>query len=285
MHYTIFSFTMLLFMVAIISIWIYCKHQVNRNIMTAPHKDYNKTKIFPYSTKKTRKCLSCGTENVQPGRRYCSMQCKQKLVWVLSLSKGLLQALNIKYATFSFTENHVSLDVMPAWSKTISRFAYKRKPGNTPANALKDLILEAGEDWHSKRNKKISPSLSSQLIINEKIEKKINPDSVKPDANITPKLSTDQKKGLKRLNITMESLVEGNHEREIKKGFWEMAKLYHPDKGGDGERFKEISNAHETLMQWAKNPQFRSNKALPGCWSYDGDKKRWSPPLWKSFSQ
>ena len=271
-------------MVVIISIRIHCKHQVNGNIMTVPHKDYNKTKTSLNSEKKTGNCLSCGTEDVKTGRRYCSVQCKQKLVWVLSLSKGLLQTLNTKYATFSFTEDYVSLDVMPAWSKTISRFEYRRKPGHTPANALKALILEAGADWHSKRNKKISPSLSSQLILNEKIEKRINPDSVKPDINITPKLSADQKKGLKHLKINTESLVEGNHEREIKKGFWEMAKLYHPDMGGDGEKFKEISNAHETLMQWAKNPKFRSNRALPGCWSYDGDKKKWSPPLWKSFS-
>lgn len=247
--------------------------------MESAYKNYNKTKNLTYSQKRASSCLSCGRENIKPGRRYCSTQCRQELVWVLSLSKGLLQTLNVRYATFSFTEHFVSLDVMPAWSNTISRFSYKRKPGFTPAHALKELVLEAGADWHNKRNNKISPSLSSQLILKERIEKKISPDSVKGDINIKPKLSANQKKSLKSLNINMRNFAAGNHEREIKKGFWEMAKLYHPDKGGNGERFKEISNAHETLMQWAKNPKFRSSRALPGCWSYDNDKKRWSPPL------
>jgi len=252
--------------------------------MSSDYKNYSKTKSLSYSEKRTSRCLSCGKENIKPGRRYCSTQCRRELVWVLSLSKGLLQTLNVRYATFSFTENYVSLDVMPAWSNTISRFSYKRKPGYAPAHALKDLILDAGADWHNKRNNKISPSLSSQLILRARIEKRINPGSVKADINITPKLSADQKKSLKSLNINMENFVAGNHETEIKKGFREMAKLYHPDKGGDGERFKQISNAHETLMQWAKNPKFRSNRALPGCWSYDSYKKRWSPPLQKNLS-
>ncbi len=230
---------------------------------------------------KTRKCLACGTEDIKPGRRYCSKQCRQKLMWSLSLSKGLLQTLNTRYAIFSFTEHYVALDVMPAWSKRISRFVYERKSDYSPANALKKLILEAGKEWYKKRSRRISRSFASQSILEEKAEHSINPDSIKPNTNRIPKLSPDQKKALKHLKINMGSLVFGDYVREIKKAYREMAKVHHPDKGGDGEKFKEINTAHESMIQWIESPKFQFNSALPGCWSYNGYNNRWSPPLWQ----
>ena len=35
---------------------------------------------------------------------------------------------------------------------------------------------------------------------------------------------------------------------EIKKHYYQYAKIHHPDKGGDEEQFKEINEAYETLM-------------------------------------
>jgi hypothetical protein len=141
-------------------------------------------------------CLACGTNDIKPGRRYCSKQCRQKLIWSLSLSKGLLQTLNTRYAVFSFTERFVALDVMPAWSNRISRFIYKRKPGYSPAHTLKELTLEAGKEWYKKRSRRLSRSFASQSILEENIEYSLDPDSIKPSAHRIPKLSADQKKGL-----------------------------------------------------------------------------------------
>jgi len=230
--------------------------------------------------RRVRRCLACGTEDIKPGRRYCSRQCRQKLMWVLSLSKGLLQTLNTRYATFSFTEHCVALDVMPTWSNGISRFVYERKSGYPPANALKELVLEAGKEWYEKRSRRISRSFASQSILQEKVEQSINPDSIMPNTNRIPRLSADQKKALRHLNINMDNLVFGDYVREIRKAYRGMAKVYHPDKGGDGERFKEINRAHELMIQWTGDPKFQSNSALPGCWSYNGYRNRWSPPLW-----
>jgi hypothetical protein len=201
-------------------------------------------------------------------------------MWALSLSKGLLQTLNTRYAAFSFTEHYVALDVMPTWSNGISRFVYERKSGYPPANALKELVLEAGEEWHKKRNRRISRSFASQSILEEKVEHSINPDSIKPNTNRIPRLSADQKRALRHLNIDVGSLVFGDYVREIKKAYRGMAKVYHPDKGGDSERFKEINTAHELMIQWTEDPKFQSNNVLPGCWSYNGYRNRWSPPLW-----
>lgn len=243
------------------------------------NKMHGKQISSPFPEKRLRRCLACGAEDIKPGRRYCSRQCRQKLMWVLSLSEGLLQTLNTRYAAFSFTEHYVALDVMPSWSKGISRFVYERKSGYPPANALKELILKAGKEWYKKRGRRISRSFASQSILEEKAEHSINPDSIKPNTNSIPKLSADQKKALKHLNMNMGSLLFGDYVREIKKAYRSMAKVYHPDKGGDCERFNEISRAHELMLQWTEDPKFRSNNALPGCWSYNGYKNRWSPPL------
>jgi len=231
--------------------------------------------------KRIRRCLACGTYDIKPGRRYCSKQCRQKLIWSLSLSKGLLQTLNTRYAAFSFTEHFVALDVMPAWSNRISRFVYKRKSGYSPANTLKELTLEAGKEWYKKRSRRISRSFASQSILEENVEHSIDPDSIKPNTKKIPKLSTDQKKGLKHLNIHMKTLVFGDYAREIKKAYRGMAKVYHPDKGGDGDRFREINRANELMHQWIEDPKFQLNNGLPGCWSYNGYTNRWSPPLWQ----
>ncbi len=229
--------------------------------------------------RRTRRCVACGTDGIKPGRRYCSRECRQKLMWTLSLSKGLLITLNTRYAAFSFTKHYVALDVMPTWSKRVSRFIYERNSGHSPATALKKLILEASEEWYKKRSRRISRSFSSQSILEERAEHTINPDSIKPNTKKIPKLSAEQKKSLRRLNINMDRLVFGDYVREIKRAYREMAKIHHPDKGGDGEKFKEINMAHKLMLQWTEDPKFKSNSALPGCWSYDGYKNRWSPPL------
>lgn len=231
------------------------------------------------SKRRVRRCLSCGAEDIKPGRRYCSRQCRQKLAWVLSLSKGLLQTLNARYAAFSFTDTYVALDIMPAWSSSVSRFVRERRSGYPPAHALKELILEAGKEWYRKRSMRISRSFASQSILEEKVENTINPDSIKPNANKIPRLSADQKKGLKHLNIPIDILIFGDYVTVIKKAYRGMAKVHHPDKGGDGEKFKEINRAHTLMQEWMENPKFRSNHSLPGLWSYNGYKNRWSPPL------
>lgn len=246
---------------------------VNRELI---HK---KPRSSPRADAPKRRCVACGTEDMKPGRRYCSNECRQKLQWTLALSKGLLQTLNTRYATFSFTQDYVALDIMPTWSKSISRFVYARETGHTPALALKELILEAGTEWYAKRSNRISRSLSSQSILEAKVEQTIHPDTVKPAANRMPKLSAEQKKALKHLSIPVDALIFGDYAKEIKRAFRVMAKLHHPDTGGDGERFKEINEAHNSMSAWVESPRFQSNSALPGCWSYNGYKNRWSPPL------
>lgn len=228
---------------------------------------------------KTRKCLACGTDRIKPGRRYCSKECRQQINWVLSLSKGLLRTFNARYAAFSFTQEHVILDVLPVWSKKISRFICRRTPKNKPAEDLKNLILQSGEEWHHLVDNKTSKSFASLCLLERNHNKNIDPDSIKPLNIARLKLSKIQKNCLKILQLDRKDLSPDGHIAKIRSAYKRMAKLYHPDMGGDEERFKQLNEAHKQMLLWAENPQYSSRKALQDSWSYNGANNRWTPPL------
>ena len=128
-----------------------------------------------------RICIACGTEDMGRGRRYCSRECRIHINWVLSLSKGLLKTFNARYAAFSFTKELVILDVLPAWSKGISRFVYMRSPRKKPAEDLKNLILESASEWYELQDNKLSRGYATLNILEKNHRKDIDPGSLKPE--------------------------------------------------------------------------------------------------------
>ena len=228
---------------------------------------------------KAKTCLSCGTDQMKPGRRYCTKQCRQQINWVLSLSKGLLRTFNARYASFSFTEDHVILDMLPVWAKDISRFICKRTPGNKPAEDLKNLILESGREWYHLVDNNNSKSYASLFLLKKKHKKNIDPRNIKPDRELRPRLSRHENDCLKILRLGRKDLSCDAPLAKIRAAYKKMAKLYHPDVGGDAEKFKKLNEAHKKMLLWSENPQYTSRKALRDCWSYDGSTNRWSPPL------
>ena len=234
-------------------------------------------KNIPPSRAKT--CLSCGTDQIKPGRRYCSKECRQQINWVLSLSKGLLRTFNARYASFSFTHDHVILDMLPAWAKEISRFICRRTPGNKPAEDLKNLILESGREWYHLVDNNNSKSYASLSLLMKKHKKGIDPSNIKPDRKIRPRLSKHENDCLKILRLRRKDLSSDSNLAKIRSAYKKMAKIYHPDVGGDTEKFKQLNEAHKQMLLWSENPQYTSRKALRDCWSYDGSTNRWSPPL------
>ena len=231
------------------------------------------------NTNRTRKCVSCGTERIKAGRRYCSKECRQQINWVLSLSKGLLRVFNARYAAFSFNESHVIFDVLPVWSKEISRFTYKRTNGKKPAEDLKKLVLQSGKEWYGMIDNKNSKSYASLFILSKTNYKRISPDSIKPDQKLRPRFSKGERDSMKFLQLKMEELLSEGQVAKIKFAYKKLAKIHHPDLGGDEEKFKRLSNAHQEMLSWAENPQFTTKKSLVDCWSYDGFTNRWAPPL------
>jgi len=226
-----------------------------------------------------KRCLACGKPNIGARRRYCSNECREYINWVLSLSKGLLRAVNARYATFSFTDDQVILDVFPVWSKHISRFVHGRIKGNKPAEDLKNLVLQFGREWHNIVNNNRSRSYASLRLVNQNHKKDIPLNSIRPPKNTRPRLSREESKCLKMLELQKTDLSSDGCANKIKSAYKKMAKVHHPDMGGDEEKFKKLNDAHEQMLLWAENPQYTSRKALPDCWSYDGATSRWSPPL------
>ena len=244
------------------------KNRIRNEIVTVPRK----TKVL--------KCLSCGDELRRPRRRYCSDECRHKINWVLSLSKGLLRAFSTRYAAFSFTQAHVILDVLPTWSDVISRFIWERKAGNKPAEDLKRLVLQSGREWYEIIENKKSRSYASLMMLDRQHNKNIDPRSIKPDRKIAPKLTAKETNCLKILQLKKDVLCEECQSGEITSAYRKMAKVHHPDMGGDAEKFKELNEAHKQMLLWAENPSYRNTQtALQDCWSYDAFSNRWKPPL------
>lgn len=201
------------------------------------------------------------------------------MLWVLSLSKGLLRIFNARYASFSFNQSHVILDILPVWSKDISRFVERRTYGNKPADDLKNLILRSGREWYHVIGERNSKSYASLYLLKRCSNKRISPESIKPDKRLRPRFSKNEKESIKLLKLKLDELItEGNTSR-IKSAYKKLAKIHHPDIGGDAEKFKRINEAHQQMLLWAQNPQFTSRKALIDCWSFDAATNRWAPPL------
>jgi hypothetical protein len=201
------------------------------------------------------------------------------MLWVLSLSKGLLSICNARYAAFSFTKNHVILDILPIWSKNISRFVHRRVNGSKPAEDLKHLVLESGEQWYEIIGKKHSKSFASLSLLRHNHDAQLPLESIKPGKILRPRFSRDERRSMKLLSLGLEELLADGQILKIKSAYKKLAKVHHPDMGGDAEHFKKINEAHQQMLLWAENPQFTSRKALYNCWSYDSSTKRWTPPL------
>ena len=246
---------------------------------TSTNPTSSKQIIRTSRTTKSVTCLSCGSVLKKPRRRYCSNECHQKINWVLSLSKGLLKAFSARYAAFSFTEGHVMLDVLPAWSKVISRFMCKRTSGNKPAEDLKNLILQSGREWYEMVDNNKSKSYASLTLLDKSINEEIDPSDIKPNRKTQPRLSSEETACLKILSLKREELCTEGRSVKINSAYRKMAKIHHPDMGGDGEKFKQLNEAHKQMLLWAENPLYISRKALQNCWSYDAYTNRWSPPL------
>jgi hypothetical protein len=245
---------------------------------TSVNRSLNKSVIRCEAPKRTRNCLSCGTSHIKPGRRYCSKACRQQIDWVLSLSKGLLRTFNARYAAFFFTSEHVVLDVLPVWSDEISRFLGGRTRGNKPAKDFKRLILESGREWY-KLLENNSKSYAALSLLNKNHKANLKPESIVPNKKTRLKLSKLEQDYLKILQLTKQELATDGQRLKIKSAYKKLAKVYHPDLGGDAEKFKRLNEAHQKMLLWAENPQYTCRKALADCWSYDGAANRWSPPL------
>ena len=124
-----------------------------------------------------------------------------------------------------------------------------------------------------------SMSYASLHLVNRNHQKSIALERIKPDRKSSPRLSKQETGSLNVLQLKRNDLANDGSKATIRAAYKKMAKVHHPDAGGNEDQFKKLSNAHEQMLLWAENPQYTSRKALQDCWSYDGFNSRWSPPL------
>ena len=225
---------------------------------------------------KEKICLSCGAVLEKRKRRYCSKECKDLLVFALRWLKNLLLALNTNYATFSFSEYLLIVNILPYRSEEVFSFFYKRTPGQTPAEDLKAMCIELSREWYNNNKHTNCRALASIHILKKGLRGITTKDLVRP---VTKKGRANIKKQLKSLRLSLEDVESEGSKEKIKAAYRKEALKTHPDVGGDGEKFKIVADSYQELIQWLKSPLHVVTRGVPDKWSYDGHSYKWKTPL------
>lgn len=220
-------------------------------------------------------CLSCGTSENMKRRRYCSVECRQRLRRHLNLRTGLLKALNTKYATFYFTESMIVLDVLPFGSAQLFSFIFPRSRRKKPVEDFSTLANLLGNAWWAERRRTNRRYLATRHVLaqarsNNSGQASLKPFEVKKPARLA--------KTLTFFRLSHADLDSPRLRQIIKSVYRRQAKIYHPDRGGDAAVFRKLHEAYEQLIGWSENPTYTQHRGFPDKWFYDGHTNRWRQP-------
>ena len=224
---------------------------------------------------KERKCLSCGTTEDIGRRRYCSIDCRQRLRQRLDMRNGLLQALSTRYATFHFSELLIMLNILPYGAKEINSFFFPRTPGKNPGEDFSRMAEILGSVWWTEQTRTQKRHLASLQVLELAVRNYVAPDTVKPPIIFMPVVKAAS---LSRLNLEKARLDAPEMRKTIKEAYRRQVKLHHPDLGGDAAMFRKVHEAYEDLLHWADNPTFSRQRGFPDKWFYEGSRNRWIQP-------
>ncbi len=208
-------------------------------------------------------------------RKYCSLDCRQKLRYTLNIRTGLLKALNTRYATFYFTEGFIILDVLPYDTREIFSFIYPRSPRKKPADTFRSMANLLGRVWWDEKNRTNKNYLAARLVLTKANRDHAKPVSVQPSEKKIPIIKSAS---LVALKLNKADLDSSALYARIKKAYRLQAKKHHPDRGGSSEMFRKLHHAYQELLQWAESPTFINRRGFPDKWFYNGDKNRWTQP-------
>ena len=221
-------------------------------------------------------CVSCGMLLPKRKRRYCSKECKDRLIFALRWLKNLLLALNTNYATFSFSERFLIVNVMPFRSKDVYSFFYQRNSGRSPAEDLKTMCLDLSQEWYQKNQQTRCRPLTSLHMLNQWKKGLVTRETMRP---VIKRIRTNFQQQLKCLKLSLEDVSSEKSEESVKAAYRREALKTHPDKGGDSSQFRAVSDAYQEVTAWLKNPSFVFVRGIEGKWSYDGTSCKWRTPL------
>jgi hypothetical protein len=227
------------------------------------------------SSAEPRRCLSCGTTENLGRKRYCSIDCRQKLRQRLDMRIGLLEALNTRYATFYFSEYLIVMDVLPHGYKEICSFFFPRTPGKNPGEDFSRMADLLGETWWAEQQRTKKRYFATLHVLEQATRNCVPPQAVKPRIVHTPNV---RPASLVYLNLEKSNLDSSELRKIIRDAYRRQVKIHHPDLGGDVSMFRKIHQAYEDLIRWAENPSFIRRRGFPDKWFYEGAKGAWSQP-------
>lgn len=203
------------------------------------------------------------------------MECRQKLRQRLDMRCGLLQALNVRYATFYFSDLLIVMDILPSGYKEIRSFFYPRTPGRNPGEDFSRMADILGQTWWAVQRRTKKRYCASLHVLDLAVRNHVPPDFVKPPLIHTPAVPASS---LVYLNLDKTSLDSPELRKIIRDAYRRQVKIHHPDRGGDAAMFRKIHQAYEDLIRWAENPHFIRHRGFPDKWFYEGRTNRWVQP-------
>ena len=240
-------------------------------------KEDMNTMLVPVSNgKEPNRCLSCGTPEHIGRRRYCSIDCRQKLRQRLDMRCGLLQALNTRYATFYFSEPLIIMDVLPCGYKEIRSFFYPRTPGKNPGEDFSRMADILGETWWAEQRRTKKRYYATLHVLDLAVRNHVPTQSVKPPIIHTPAVTPAS---LVYLDLEKSSLDSPELRKIIRDAYRRQVKIHHPDLGGDAATFRKLHQAYTELTSWARRPSFTKRRGFPDKWFYDGRTNKWVQPI------
>ena len=225
--------------------------------------------------KEPNRCLSCGTTENIGRRRYCSVDCRQRLKVRLDMRSGLLQALNTRYATFYFSDLLIVMDLLPHGDREIRSFFFPRTPGKKPGDDFSRMADILGEQWWAEQRRTKKRHYATLHVLGLGLRNQVPLQSVKPPLVHTPSVTAAS---LVYLKLEKSNLDSPELMKIIKDAYRRQVKIHHPDLGGDAGMFRKIHRAYEDLIRWAENPNFIRHRGFPDKWFYEGDKNLWVRP-------
>lgn len=231
--------------------------------------------IEPNGSKKGR-CLACGATLKTARRKYCSMECRKRLLYKLDVRTGLIRALNAKYATFYFSEVMIIMDMLPYGSEQIFSFFYPRSPGSKPAEDFSRMADMLGNIWWNERKRTNKRYLASFHLLGKAVKTGAPLISVKPSMVKVPSIKAVH---LSHLKLDKAQLNAAELQKSVKEAYRRQAKVHHPDLGGDAATFRKLNQAYRELTSWARRPSFTKRRGFPDKWFYDGRTNKWVQPI------
>jgi hypothetical protein len=221
------------------------------------------------------RCLSCGTTEDMHRRRYCSIECRQRLRYNLNIRTGLLKALNTRYATFYFTDIILIMDVLPYGSGELFSYMFPRSKGKKPVEDFCTMSNILGNAWWEERRRSNKRYRATQTVLERAASKDVKSNTIRP---IEIKEPVRMAKSLTFLKLRKADLDSPALQQTIKRAYRQQAKKHHPDQGGDAATFRKLHEAYQQLVEWSENPVFIFRRGFPDKWFYYGSSNKWIQP-------